>query len=80
MVRKIFNLSLTPIIVIAIAILIFFSHVSVSNAQGNVSHKAHRSGFTGKRFKHTPSSSFITTKLKKWWKTNLTSITNHLVK
>ncbi|MEA5595638.1 DUF4330 domain-containing protein [Rivularia sp. UHCC 0363] len=36
MARKIFNLSLTPLIVIAIAILILFSHVSVSSAQVNV--------------------------------------------
>ncbi len=34
-VRRILNLSLTSVIIIAIALLIFFSNISVSNAQAN---------------------------------------------
>ncbi|MEO1374618.1 MAG: DUF4330 domain-containing protein [Cyanobacteria bacterium J06635_10] len=39
MVRRILNLSLTPVIIVAIALLIFFCNISISNAQVNIPRK-----------------------------------------
>ncbi|MEB3220376.1 MAG: DUF4330 domain-containing protein [Nostocales cyanobacterium 94392] len=72
MLRKIFNLSLTPVIVIAIAILILFSHISVSNAQGKAPTKPIEVDLLVNGLNILRPQVFLEQSLKKGAKTNLT--------